>query len=46
MRKATRIIAAAFGAFAGFGGLEHGYFEILKRTAGCNSQKTAPFCPP
>lgn len=30
MRKATRIIAATFGAFAGFGGLEHGYFEILQ----------------
>jgi hypothetical protein len=30
MRKATRIIAASFGAFAGFGGLEHGYFEILQ----------------
>lgn len=30
MRKATRIITATFGAFAGFGGLEHGYFEILQ----------------
>ena len=30
MRKATRIVAAAFGMFAGFGGLEHGYFEILQ----------------
>lgn len=30
MRKATRIIAAALGMFAGFGGLEHGYFEILQ----------------
>jgi len=30
MRKATRIIAASFGIFAGFGGLEHGYFEILQ----------------
>ena len=30
MRKATRIIAAALGLFAGFGGLEHGYFEILQ----------------
>lgn len=30
MRRATRIIAASFGAFAGFGGLEHGYFEILQ----------------
>jgi hypothetical protein len=30
MRKATRIIAASFGLLAGFGGLEHGYFEILQ----------------
>lgn len=30
MRKATRIIATTFGVFAGFGGLEHGYFEILQ----------------
>ncbi|MBN2118108.1 MAG: hypothetical protein JW730_16135 [Anaerolineales bacterium] len=30
MRKATRIIAASLGLFAGFGGLEHGYFEILQ----------------
>ena len=30
MRKAIRIIAASFGIFAGFGGLEHGYFEILQ----------------
>lgn len=30
MREAARITAAAFGIFAGFGGLEHGYFEILQ----------------
>ena len=30
MRRATRIIAASFGIFAGFGGLEHGYFEMLQ----------------
>ena len=30
MRKATRIIAAAFGIVAGFGGLEHGYFETVQ----------------
>jgi len=30
MRKATRIIASSFGIFAGFGGLEHGYFEMLQ----------------
>lgn len=33
MRKATRIIAASFGIFAGFGGLEHGYFELLQGNA-------------
>jgi hypothetical protein len=30
MRKATRIVASALGIFAGFGGPEHGYFEILR----------------
>jgi hypothetical protein len=30
MRRATRIVASAFGIFAGFGGPEHGYFEILQ----------------
>lgn len=30
MRKATRIVASAFGIFAGFGGPEHGYFEMLQ----------------
>jgi hypothetical protein len=30
MRKATRIVASLLGAFAGFGGPEHGYFEILQ----------------
>ena len=30
MRKATRIVALALGVFAGFGGPEHGYFEILQ----------------
>lgn len=33
MRNATRLIAASFGFVAGFGGLEHGYFEILQRNA-------------
>lgn len=28
MRRATRIVASSWGAFAGFGGPEHGYFEI------------------
>jgi hypothetical protein len=30
MRRATRIVAAAFGFIAGIAGLEHGYFEILQ----------------
>jgi hypothetical protein len=30
MRKATRVVVSAFGIFAGFGGPEHGYFEILQ----------------
>lgn len=33
MRNATRITAASFGIFAGIGGLEHGYFEILQGSA-------------
>ena len=33
MRKVTRIVAASFGLLAGFGGLEHGYFEILQGNA-------------
>lgn len=34
MRNATRIIAASFGVFAGIGGLEHGYFELLQLFGG------------
>jgi hypothetical protein len=30
MRKATRVVASLLGVFAGFGGPEHGYFEILQ----------------
>jgi hypothetical protein len=30
MRRATRVVASALGAFAGFGGPEHGVFEILR----------------
>ncbi len=49
MRKATRIIAASFGIFAGFGGLEHGYFEILQgnaRPAGVMIASMGPPCAP
>lgn len=30
MRQATRIVAASLGVFAGFGGPEHGIFEIMR----------------
>ncbi len=30
MRKATRIVASSLGIFAGFGGPEHGVFEIMR----------------
>ena len=30
MRRATRVVAALLGLFAGIGGPEHGYFEILR----------------
>lgn len=30
MRKALRMVAASLGVFAGIGGPEHGYFEILR----------------
>lgn len=46
MRKATRIIAAAFGIFAGFGGLEHGYFEILQGNVQPESIMIASMGPP
>jgi hypothetical protein len=46
MRKATRVIAAAFGAFAGFGGLEHGYFEILQGNVRPDSIMIASMGPP
>ena len=49
MRKATRIAAAAFGIFAGFGGPEHGYFEILQghvRPDGLIIASMGPPCDP
>ena len=30
MRKGRRVAASVLGAFAGFGGPEHGYFEMLQ----------------
>jgi len=46
MRKATRIIAASFGLFAGFGGLEHGYFETLQGNVRPGSILVASIGPP
>lgn len=46
MRKATRIIAASFGIFAGLGGLEHGYFEILQGNVRPESIMIASMGPP
>jgi len=46
MRKATRILAAAFGIFAGFGGVEHGYFEILQGNVRPDGVMVASMGPP
>lgn len=46
MRKATRIAASAFGIFAGFGGPEHGYFEILQGHSRPDSLIIAAIGPP
>lgn len=49
MRKATRIVASALGMFAGFGGPEHGVFEMLQghiRPDGLFIAAMAPPCNP
>lgn len=49
MRRATRVVASAFGLFAGFGGPEHGYFEILQgnvRPEGLIIASMGPPCDP
>jgi hypothetical protein len=46
MRRATKVIAASFGLFAGFGGLEHGYFEILQGNVRPQSIMIASMGPP
>jgi hypothetical protein len=46
VRKATRILAASLGIFAGFGGPEHGYFEILQGHARPGSLMIAAMGPP
>ena len=49
MRRATRIVASALGAFAGFGGPEHGVFEVLQghvRPEGLLIASMGPPCEP
>jgi len=49
MRRATRIVASALGAFAGFGGPEHGVFEIMQghvRPEGLLIASMGPPCDP
>jgi hypothetical protein len=46
LRKATRITATALGIFAGIGGPEHGYFEILRGNTRPESLMIAAMGPP
>jgi hypothetical protein len=49
MRKATRIVAASLGIFAGIGGPEHGIFEIMRghiRPDGLIFPAMGPPCDP
>jgi len=49
MRRATRVVAGAFGVLAGLAGLEHGYFEVLQgnaRPAGLMIVSMGPPCVP
>jgi hypothetical protein len=46
VRKATRVVASLFGIFAGFGGPEHGYFEILQGNVRPDSLIIAAMAPP
>jgi hypothetical protein len=46
MRKAIRILAASLGIFAGIGGPEHGYFEILQGHVRPDSLVIAAMGPP
>lgn len=46
MRKAIRIVASALVFFAGFGGPEHGYFEILQGHVKPESLMIAAMGPP
>lgn len=49
MRSAVRIVASSFGAFAGFGAVEHGIFEIMQgntRPDGVMINSMGPPCQP
>jgi hypothetical protein len=46
MRKATRVVASLLGIFAGFGGPEHGYFEMLQGNVRPDSLMIASMGPP
>jgi hypothetical protein len=49
MRQATRTVASALGVFAGFGGPEHGVFEIMQgnvRPEGLLIASMGPPCDP
>lgn len=46
MRKTTRVVASLFGIFAGFGGPEHGYFEVLRGNVRPDSLMIASMGPP
>ena len=49
MRRATRVLAASLGVFAGFGGPEHGIFEIMRgnvRPQGIMITSMGPPCNP
>ncbi len=46
MNRAIRITSSLFGIFAGFGGLEHGYFEILQGNVRPDSLMISSIGPP
>ena len=49
MHKAIRVVASSFGAFAGFGGIEHGIFEIMQGNVapgGVTISSIGPPCVP
>lgn len=46
MNRATRVVASLFGVFAGFGGPEHGYFEIIQGNVKPDTLVIAAIGPP